>query len=249
MFMENGDAVPVTAVAAGPCYVTAVKTTEKDGYTAVQIGYGKAKRLTKALAGHLQNLPQVRHLREFRLDSVEGIEKGSVISVRTFAPGDKVTVVGTSKGRGFQGVVKRHGFGGSPASHGHKDQLRMPGSVGATDPARVFKGKKMGGHMGDAQVTVANLEVISVDEENNLLYLKGAVPGARGTFLQVRAMGDIVFDTQEVIDEKKSDQEIVEDVKTEEATEVAVEKSDDTAESAQADEKSDTNIEDQKNQN
>lgn len=193
IFQEDGNAVPVTAVVAGPCVVTSVKNQEKDGYTAVQIGYGKAKLLNKPQAGHIKGLPQVKHVREFRVDQTEGIERGATIDVTTFAVGDKVKVVGTSKGRGFQGVVKRHGFKGSPASHGHKDQLRMPGSIGATDPARVFKGTKMGGQMGNKQVTVANLKVIEIDPETNTIFLNGAVPGARGTLLKLQADGELTF--------------------------------------------------------
>jgi large subunit ribosomal protein L3 len=191
IFTDDGKVIPVTKVVAGPCFVTMIKTEERDGYQAVQVGFDKKRKLSRALQGHLKNLANFRYLREFRVDDISDFNAGDEISLNSFAPGDKVKVVGTSKGKGFQGVVKRHGFHGSPASHGHKDQLRMPGSIGATDAARVFKGTRMGGHMGNARVTVTNLEVVKVDEANNLLYLKGAIPGARGTLLMIESEGDI----------------------------------------------------------
>lgn len=192
IFREDGTVVPVTRVQAGPCVVTQVKTAEKEGTNAVQIGFGVQKlfRLTKPEKGHLKDIivhdnanQTVRHLHDFRNDN--DLKRGDVFTVSIFEPGEKVKVVGKSKGRGFQGVVKRHGFKGSPASHGHKDQLRMPGSIGATDAARVFKGTRMGGHMGDAQISVLNLEIVKIDEENNELFIKGAVPGARNGILYV----------------------------------------------------------------
>lgn len=203
IFQEDGSAVPVTKISAGPCTVTSVKTKERDGYTAVQIGYGTAKHIKKPQAGHLKGLPQVKHLREFRTETTEGVDRGATITVETFNVGDKVKVVGVNKGKGFQGVVRRHGFGGSPASHGHKDQLRMPGSIGATDAARVFKGVRMGGHMGNVQTTVANLEVVKVDTENNELYLKGAVPGSRGSLIEIVCGGDLVLTK---VEEAKAEQ-------------------------------------------
>jgi large subunit ribosomal protein L3 len=168
-YNEQGDSVPVTVVKAEPCQVTQVKTKEKDGYQAVQISYGKTKR-------------------EFRTDEEIKLKKDDKIDLSKFQAGDKVKVTGISKGRGFQGVVKRHHFAGSPASHGHKDQLRMPGSIGERSfPGKVFKGQKMGGHMGAARVTVRNLKVIAIEQEKNLLYLKGAVPGARKGLLLIYA--------------------------------------------------------------
>ena len=249
LFMDNGRAVPVTAVATGDCYVTDIKTKDRDGYTAVQVGFGNNKKTTKALQGHLKGIENLKHLKEFRVDNVEGIERGKKINASTFSVGDSVKVVGTSKGKGFQGVVKRHGFKGSPASHGHKDQLRMPGSIGATDAARVFKGKRMGGHMGSEQVTVANLEVIEIDLENNILFLKGAVPGARGSLLYLKSQGDLVFaedkiekkteevsedseekkvEKEEVVEEETDKKEEVKEVTTEEKeTKEVEEKADD----------------------
>lgn len=191
LFSEDGKATPVTKVQAGPCFVTALKTETSDGYQAVQIGYCQKKGLSKALLGHLKNQGNFRHLKEFRVETTEKYDLGDQITVANFATGEKVKVSGVGKGRGFQGVVKRHGFHGSPASHGHKDQLRMPGSIGATDAARVFKGMRMGGHMGNIQVTIANLEIVKIDEADNSLYLKGAVPGARGTLLILQGPGEM----------------------------------------------------------
>ncbi len=187
VFREDGTVVPVTRVQAGPCVVTQVKKEGKDTAKSVQVGLGEQKsfRLTRAIRGHLKDLSPVRHMREFRVDDTHGLYRGDVLTVKTFEIGEKVQVTGTSKGRGFQGVVKRHGFHGSPATHGHKDQLRMPGSIGAGGVQRVFKGKRMGGHMGDARVTVKNLEIVSIDADNNELLIKGAVPGARGGILMI----------------------------------------------------------------
>ena len=191
IFKDDGKVMPVTVVQAGPCQITQVKNQEKDGYLAVQIGFSEKKKLTKPQAGHLKDLPKFRYLKEFKLDKDQDIKKGQTITVKFFQPGEKVKVTGISKGKGFQGVVKRHGFKGSPASHGHKDQLRMPGSIGATDPAHVFKGKKMAGRMGTNQVTVSNLEIVQVDKEKNLLYITGAVPGARNGLVMVQAPGEL----------------------------------------------------------
>ena len=185
VFLPDGAVVPVTRVQAGPCVVTQVKTKEHNGAQAVQIGFGeqKAFRTSRALQGHLTNLPTVRYLRDARMEDNHPLIRGDGFTVSIFSPGEKVKVLGRSKGKGFQGVVKRHGFRGGPASHGHKDNLRMPGSIGATNPQRVFKGVRMGGHMGDTQVTVQNLEIVEVHPESNELYIKGAVPGARGGLL------------------------------------------------------------------
>lgn len=185
IWAEDGRIIPVTVVSAGPCVVAQVKNVEKDGYRAAQVGFDKKKKLNKPLAGHLKGLAQFKWLREFGINSDAEIKRGDVIDVGVFAPGDKVRVSGISKGRGFQGVVKRHGFHGSPATHGHKDQLRMPGSIGSTDPQRVFKGMRMGGRMGQDKITIANLEIVSVDKENNQLMIKGAVPGARGSLVMI----------------------------------------------------------------
>lgn len=199
VFKDNGSVVPVTRVQAGPCVVTQVKTKEKDGVNAIQIGFGnqKAFRLSQATAGHLKGLTTVRFMRDVRTE--QQLSRGDVFTVSTFAPGDNVQVVGNSKGRGFQGVVKRHGFAGGPASHGHKDNLRMPGSIGAGGVQRTFKGIRMGGHMGTQQVTVKNLEIVGVDTEKNELLIKGAVPGARGGIVMISsASGEIVVETAPV---------------------------------------------------
>ncbi|MBU0661548.1 50S ribosomal protein L3 [Patescibacteria group bacterium] len=215
VFREDGTVVPVTRVHAGPCVVTQIKTKEKsDLVNAVQIGFGeqKAFRLSKAAQGHLKGLATVRYMRDIKTGDVDqGLKRGDTYTVSVFTEGEKVQVTGTSKGKGFQGVVKRHGFRGSPASHGHKDQLRMPGSIGATGPARVFKGTRMGGHMGVDQVTVKNLEIIAVDEENNELLIKGAIPGARGGLLVISTSeGAIEIATVEEAPAQKDAQEEVE---------------------------------------
>ena len=181
IFDEAGSVVPVTVIEAGPCPVVQVRTAEKDGYTAVQLGFGaqKDKRASKAERGHavkagLQAAPSV--LKEFRFDDAP--EVGSTVTVDGFERGGRVKVTGVTKGRGFQGVMKRHGFGGGRASHGATRIHRAPGSIGAgTNPSRVIKGKRMPGHMGDEQQTVRNLLVAKVDAERNLLYVRGAVPG------------------------------------------------------------------------
>jgi len=185
-YKDDGTVVPVTLLQAGPCKVTQIRTEDKDGYVAIQLGCGVSKNLSKPLQGHLKKSGlATKTLREFRIKDTEGLEVGTEINVSQFKPGEYVAVTGISKGKGFQGVVKRHGFKGGPASHGHKDQLRMPGSIGATGAARVFKGTRMAGHMGAEQVTVKNLEVVEVDTENNILMIKGAVPGARGSVIMI----------------------------------------------------------------
>ncbi len=183
LFGEGGAAVPVTAIEAGPCPVLQVKKVESDGYSAVQLGFGrqKASRTAKAEQGHahkagLDYTP--RTLREFRVAATDSYEVGQRLTVDQFATGDRVKVIGTTKGRGFQGVVKRHGFRGRPATHGHP-KARNPGTMGpGTNPSRVIKGKKLPGQMGAGQQTVRNLRVERVDTERNLLFVRGAVPGA-----------------------------------------------------------------------
>lgn len=194
-FKDDGTVAPVTIVKTGPCVITQVKTKDKEGHDAVQIGYGqkKKKRMTKAELGHLGHFGNFRWLREFRIkskyskDTKETYKVGDEIKASIFKSGDIVQVSSISKGKGFQGVVKRHGFHGSPATHGHKDQLRAPGSIGATDAARVFKGTRMAGRMGGDRVTITGLEIIEVDEKNGLLKIKGAVPGGRGSLLEIRS--------------------------------------------------------------
>lgn len=175
-FLADGTAVTVTGIQAGPCKVTAVKKLEKDGYVSVQLGYDERKKLSKPEAGHLKDLPKYGFLCEFPAQEQE-LKKGDELQATQFAVGDTVDVSGVSKGKGFQGVVKRHHFKGSPATHGHKDQLRMPGSIGSTGPQRVFKNMRMGGHMGHENVTVKNLEVVEVVPSENMIFVKGAIPG------------------------------------------------------------------------
>ncbi len=201
-FQEDGTVVPVTAVQAGPCTITQVKG-DKEGYTAVQIGFGNKKKINKPLAGHLKDLANFRFLKEFKVKNTDNLAKGKTFDVSTFEVGDILKITGVSKGKGFQGVVKRHGFKGGPASHGHKDQLRMPGSIGATAPARVFKGTRMGGRMGTDTVTVSNLELIEIDRENNILYIKGAVPGARNGLIMIKTEGELSFIEKKIKEKKK----------------------------------------------
>ncbi|MBN1369301.1 MAG: 50S ribosomal protein L3 [Dehalococcoidaceae bacterium] len=178
IFNENGKAEAVTLIEAGPCRVVQLKDETVDGYNAAQLGFGEAKRITRAVQGHCKDMGKIRYLKEIRIDSAEGLSEGDSIDASLFTAGDKVDVTGISKGRGFAGVVKRHGFAGGPKTHGQSDRHRAPGSIGSgTTPGRVLKGKKMAGHMGTAQVTVRNLEVIKADAERNLLMVRGAVPG------------------------------------------------------------------------
>lgn len=187
VFLEDGRMVPVTVVQAGPCTVTQVKTGDKDGYVAVQLGFGDKKRANRPTRGHLKKTGPFRYLREVPADDVEGVNPGQTIRVDVFDSGDKVDVTGTSKGRGFQGVVKRHGFAGGPRTHGQSDRWRAPGSIGGgTTPGRVYKGKRMAGHMGNQRVTVQKLEVVQVDVERNLLLIKGATPGSPNGLLLIR---------------------------------------------------------------
>jgi large subunit ribosomal protein L3 len=191
IFDEGGAAIPVTVVEAGPCPVLQIKSDETDGYTAVQLGFGaqKDKRASKAEKGHAAKAGvevAPRLIREFDVCGDEEYEIGQAITVDVFEAGDSVKVTGTSKGKGFQGVVKRYGFAGSPASHGHP-MSRTPGSIGpGTDPSRVIKGKKLPGRMGGVRRTIGNLKVVRVDLERNLLFIKGGVPGSRNSYLLIQ---------------------------------------------------------------
>ena len=187
VFEEDGRVVPVTVIQAGPCTVTHIKTLERDGYEAVQLGFGETKRLTKAEAGHLKDNGNCRHLREVQADDVSEFEVGQKLGVDIFEPGEVLDVIGRSRGRGFAGVMKRHGFGGGPRTHGQSDRARAPGSIGGgTTPGKVFKGLKMAGHMGNRRITVKGLKVVRVDPDRNLLLVKGGVPGAPNGLLQIR---------------------------------------------------------------
>lgn len=204
VFDDKGVVTPVTIVQAGPCYVTQVKTDKKDGYSAIQVGFGEVseKRLTQGEKGHLgllktdkahpqrkksNGIPSVRYLREFRTKNITDYKIGQLLTVDQFAAGDRIDVAGTTKGRGFAGNIKRHGFGGGPKTHGQSDRGRAPGSVGATSgTAHVFKGKKMAGHFGDESFTAQNLQIVKIDSERNLLAIKGSVPGHKGSLVVIR---------------------------------------------------------------
>lgn len=195
-YRPNGEVVPVTLVKVEPCIVTQVRTNDKDGYTALQIGTGSKRHLAKPQMGHLKASGEhgnLATLREFRVDSVDGISAGAVCELGSFVSGDIIDVTGISKGKGFQGVVKRWGFAGGPATHGHKDNLRMPGSIGSGGIQHVLKGLKMAGRMGGDQVTVQNLEIVEVLPEQGLVAVKGAIPGARGATIIIQAPGEMKF--------------------------------------------------------
>ena len=190
IFDDNGVAIPITVIEAGPCYVTQIRNQETDGYTAVQLGFDEVKpgRITNAEKGHLKrnNLPPLRFLREFRVKDPQ-VSEGDKVTVDLFALGELVDVIGTSKGRGFAGDVKRYNFRGGPKTHGQSDRLRAPGSHGSgTTPGRVFKGAHGPGHMGNDRVTIQNLTVAFIDPERNLIGVKGAIPGARGGLVMIR---------------------------------------------------------------
>ncbi|MFA7448175.1 MAG: 50S ribosomal protein L3 [Weeksellaceae bacterium] len=192
LFDENGKNIPCTIIQAGPCVVTQVRTEEKDGYKSVQLGFddAKEKNTTAAMKGHFKKAGTTpkRKLVEFYGDFAEELELGNEVKVDAFHEGEYVDVTGISKGKGFQGVVKRHGFGGvGQSTHGQKNRLRAPGSIGAgSDPSRVFKGMRMGGRMGGKKVTVQNLNVVKVDTEQNLLIVRGAVPGPKNSYVIIR---------------------------------------------------------------
>lgn len=194
VFNDKGDAVPVTLVTAGPCFVLQVKTKEsKDGYDSVQVGFEKKdKRVKKTEKGK-----EYKYLKEFRVDElgIKNYELGKEISVSVFQEGDKVKIAGVSKGKGFQGGVKRYNFRGHHQTHGTKHEVRTIGSVGATDPGRVFPGKRMPGHMGVERISVRNLKIVKIDAENNIIAIKGAIPGRRGTLVEI---------TSSIVKRKKS---------------------------------------------
>ena len=188
IYSEGGQQFPATVIEAGPCYVSQVKTDENDGYNAVQIGYVFDKKANKPKVNHYKknNCDPMRYSKEFRIEKNEEFKLGEKIDLNIFSLGEFVSVTGTSKGKGFAGVMKRHGFGGGRASHGKNSVMRKPGSVGAgADPSRIWKGKKMPGRYGGDQVTVKNLEVIKIDIENNLLFIKGAVPGSNNNLVSI----------------------------------------------------------------
>lgn len=190
IFDETGKVIPVTAIEAGPCVIAQIKTVETDGYDAVQLGFGDVKesKVNKPVKGHYAkaSIAPKKHLREFRLDSLEGLKVGDELKADVFAVGDRVDIQGTSKGKGFQGVIKRHGQSRGPMGHGSMYH-RRPGSMGPTStPGRVFKGKKLPGHMGVQTVTIQNLDVVAVDLDKNVILVKGSVPGVKGAILKIK---------------------------------------------------------------
>lgn len=189
LFLENGDMVGVTVIEAGPCPVIQVKTKDKDGYEAVQVGIGKIRKslVNKALSGHFGAQTPMRHLRELRLANAAELKVGDMVTVDQFKAGEQVDVIGISRGMGFQGVVRRHKFGGGPVTHGQSDRTRAPGSVGASSyPSRTFRGQRMAGRMGTARVTESNLQVAAVRPEENLIFVRGSVPGKKNALVLVR---------------------------------------------------------------
>ena len=191
IFDEKGNVIPVTVIEAGPCVVAQVKTVETDGYDALQLGFGevKTKHMNKPEIGHFakSKIDNKKHLREFRLDSIEGVKVGDEIKADVFQAGEKVDIQGISKGKGFQGVIKRHGQSRGPMGHGSMYH-RRPGSMGPTStPGRVFKGKKLPGHMGRQTITIQNLDVVSVDMDKNVILVKGSVPGCKGAILKIKS--------------------------------------------------------------
>jgi len=196
VFMADGTVVPVTRVLAGPCQITQVRVNDKK----VQLGFDKVRefRINKPETGHLKDLELVGFLREFKVENTDNLKRGDVVLADTFVAGDVAEVMGISKGKGFAGVVKRHHFAGAPASHGHKHDLRAPGSIGAGGVQRVFKGMRMAGRMGGDQVTVKNLKIVEVHADSNELYIKGAVPGGRNSMLVISAPGELKIKQTEI---------------------------------------------------
>ena len=191
IFDEQGKVIPVTVIEAGPCVIAQIKTVDTDGYNAIQLGFGEVKehKVNKPVRGHYakSKITPKKHLREFKLDSVENMNVGDELKVDTFVAGDKLDIQGTSKGKGFQGVIKRHGQSRGPMGHGSMYH-RRPGSMGPTStPGRVFKGKRLPGHMGRETITIQNLEVVRVDLDKNAILVKGSVPGAKGAILKLKS--------------------------------------------------------------
>jgi len=232
-FSEKGEVQPVTLVQAGPCVITQIKTQSNDGYNAIQIGYETVKKANKPTSGHLQRTGNYKYLREIRVEELDELQVGQLLNVQMFSVGEIIRVTANSKGRGFAGGMKRHGFHGGPKTHGQSDRWRAPGSVGAgSTPGRVFKGKRMAGHYGNETITTRGLEVVSVDLENNIISIKGAVPGARDTLVMVAGEGNIPVYVKEVIEDIA--EETAEEVEpTNEAQPVVEEVAEETAEEAE----------------
>jgi len=216
---KNDKVVAVTPVLATPCVITQVKTKDSDSYEALQLAHGirKEKNIKKPQLGHFKKAGvKPAHVKEFRVDNSGNFKIGDIVSVETFSEGDTINVTGTSKGKGFQGVVKRHGFHGFRKTHGNKDQERMPGSIGPKGPAHVFKGTRMGGRMGGDRVTTTNLEIISVDTDANIIYVKGSVPGAINGLVMITGRGDLKVNLKK----EAAQNEVVNESVLEEVTEV-----------------------------
>lgn len=192
--LDNEKMIPVTLVLAEKCYVSQIKNIKKDGYTAIQVGTGRKKNINKPEKGHLKkiikdkNIDSLRKLIEFRVNDVDSYKVGQELDVSMFAQGDNIVVSGLSKGKGFAGVVKRHGFKGAPTTHGHRHDTRAPGSIGAAFPQHVFKGVKMAGRMGNTKTSIKNLKIKQVDVENNILVIEGSLPGARNNLLTISSI-------------------------------------------------------------
>lgn len=203
-FHESGESIPVTVIKTSPMVVTQVKTADKDKYQAIQVGVGSKKKLSKSLQGHMKDLGSFATLSEFRVDDSSQYQKGQKVTIEGFQVGEMVNVISVSKGRGFAGAIKRHGFAGFPASHGH-DKPRSVGSIGQRFPQHVRKGMRMAGHFGNQQVTVKNLQIIEVDAKRNLITVKGAVPGHRNTLVRVISTGKVkpVVRIEEIKEAKK----------------------------------------------
>jgi large subunit ribosomal protein L3 len=218
---DKADVVPVTKVSVLPCFVVEKKTVVKDGYSAIKVACDEVKSANRPIAKFFEKIfggpKYFRILKEFRMEESDPmfakLEVGQKFDAGIFVVGDEVSVTGFSKGRGFQGVVKRHGFAGAPKTHGNKDQLRMPGSIGATHPNHVFKGVRMAGHMGDAQITVKGLEVVATEPSENVIYIKGAVPGARTSLLFVEGNGEFDVKSATIVEAPKMVEETAQELK------------------------------------
>ncbi len=193
IFAKNGESIPVTVILAGPCPVIQKKNLKKDGYNAIQLGFKevKEKKVSKSITSHLNKykVKPIKYIREFKVNDSGKYSSGAEVKVDIFKEGDKVDIMGISKGKGFAGAIKRHNFSGGPKTHGQKEYFRSVGSIGATDAARVFKGQKLPGHMGTDRVTIKNIEVVKISLERNLILVKGSVPGAKGTMLVINKIG------------------------------------------------------------
>jgi len=218
---EGDKVVPVTPVQAGPCFVVQVKNKDNDGYSALQVGFDtkKEKNIKKPQKNHIakSGVNNLKYLKEFRDDSFSEVKVGDVITVETFTKGEIVDAAGVSKGKGFAGVVKRHGFHGFRKTHGNKDQERASGSVGPKGPAHVFKGTRMGGHMGDENVTTRNLQIAEIDSANNIIYVRGALPGAVDSLIAICGDGELKIS----VNKTAKDEEVVATTATEETSVVA----------------------------